>query len=164
MAKFEFKFEGMEEYALRLSKLGDQTKEIAGKAIYAGAKIVADKVRKNIEGLPTVDFRTHGTSENPLDGITNLQKEGLEKGFGVSPMQEDSGYYNVKVGFDGYNAVKTQEYPQGQPNLLIARSVEGGTSFRQPHPFVAPAIRASKKAAEAKMKQVLEEEIDKIIE
>lgn len=164
MAKFEFKFKGIEEYALKLSKLGDQTEEIAGKAIYAGAKIVADEVRKNIEGLPTVDFRAHGTSDHPLDGITDLQKKGLEEGFGVSTMQEDSGYYNVKVGFDGYNAVKTKQYPQGQPNVMIARSVEGGTYFRRPHPFVAPAVRASKKAAEAKMKQVVEEEINKIME
>lgn len=164
MAKFEFKFKGIEEYALKLSKLGEQTEEIAGKAIFEGAKIVADKVRKNIEALPTVDFRAHGTSDHPLDGITDLQKKGLEEGFGISPMQEDGGYYNVKVGFDGYNAVKTKKYPQGQPNAMIARSVEGGTYFRQPHPFVSPAVRASKKAAEAKMQEVVEEEINKIME
>ncbi len=37
MAKFTFK--GLNEYARRLSKLGDQAERVAGKAIYAAAAL-----------------------------------------------------------------------------------------------------------------------------
>lgn len=161
--KFTISFKGLDEYALKLSNLGDKTEEVAGTAIYEGAKIVADAVKANIQQLPTVDFRARGTSENKLDGVTELQKKGLDESFGISTMQNSDGYFNVKLGFDGYNAVKTQAHPGGQPNQLIARSIEGGTSFRQPHPFVAPALRKTRKAALQKMREVIDEEINKIM-
>ena len=47
-----YQFRGLEEYALKLSKLGAATEKVAGKAIFAGAKVVADEVRKNINALP----------------------------------------------------------------------------------------------------------------
>ena len=46
------KFKGLEEYELQLSRLEKMTPEIAGRAIYQGAKIVADEIRKEIEDLP----------------------------------------------------------------------------------------------------------------
>ena len=61
MATYQFK--GLEEYALKLSKLRDGSREVAGKAIYAGAKIVADAVRENIKSLP-VRRSGYGTTEN----------------------------------------------------------------------------------------------------
>ena len=45
---------GLEEYSLMLSRLYETTDEIAGKALYAGADIVADKVKENIRALPRV--------------------------------------------------------------------------------------------------------------
>lgn len=52
MAKITFK--GLEEYELRLSRMGKETTRIAGAAIYEGAAIVADEIKKGIRGLPVV--------------------------------------------------------------------------------------------------------------
>ena len=95
-------------------------------------------------------------------GVTAPQKAGLIDGMGISPMQDDGGYLNVKIGFDGYNATKTEKYPQGQPNQLVARGVESGTSWKQKKPFIRPAINASKSRAEAEMARILDQEIEKI--
>lgn len=162
MAAFTFK--GLEEYELKLAKLERSTEKIIGKAVYAGAGIVADAVRKNIGSLPIVSPKnSFGTATTPISGVTAAQKAGLlDGGFGVSRMQLDNGYYHVKLGFDGYNRTRTKKYPSGQPNILIARSVENGTSFRTKHPFVSPAVRGSRKAAEQKMKEVLDEEINRL--
>ena len=82
----------------RLSKGAD---DIAGKAIYAGAKIVTDQIAKNIRALPIV--KGFGSESKPLPGgVTMDQKKGLLETLGIAPMQDDHGYYNVKVGFDGY--------------------------------------------------------------
>lgn len=159
MAKITFP--GLNDYELMISKLSKGVDDIAGKAIYAGAGIVADAIKENIKALPIV--RGYGTTENPLPGgVTAPQKAGLIDGLGISPMQSDAGYLNVKIGFDGYNATKTDKYPQGQPNQLVARGVESGTSWKQKKPFIRPAINASKSRAEAEMARILDQEIEKI--
>lgn len=155
-------FKGLEEYELRLSRLGKDTERIAGAAIYAGAAIVADEIKKGIESLPVV--RGYGSPDNPLPGgVTSAQKQGLRDGMGISTMQNKSGYLNVKIGFDGYNATKTQKYPQGQPNQLVARGVESGTSWKQKNPFVRTSVTRAKKTAEEKMASVLDYEMEKIM-
>ena len=148
------KFKGLQEYEFKLSRLEAGTDEIAGKAIYQGAKIVADEVKKNIETLPVIKDE-RGSGNNLLDGLI--------KSWGIAPMESKNGYLSVKLGFDGYNSVVTSKYPKGQPNVLIARAVESGTSFRKKHPFVSPAVKKTRKKAEAKMKEVLDEEINKIM-
>ena len=83
-------------------------------------------------------------------------------GFGVSPLQDDSGYRNVKLGFDGYNSVKTKKYPQGQPNALIARVTESGSSYREKTPFIRPAVNAARKPAEKAGQAKIDEKIKSI--
>ena len=132
-----------------------------GRAVYAGAGIVADAVKQGIQSLPVVTG--YGTDTNPLPGgVTAVQKAGLLDGFGISKLQDDGGYLNVKLGFDGYNRTRTEMYPQGQPNQLVARGVESGTSWKQKKPFIRPATTRSRKAAETEMKRVIDEEIEKI--
>lgn len=136
------RFRGLAEYERQLSQLQRGTDEIAGKAIYAGAETVADAIKQNIQGLPSK---------------TGTTRQGLLEGFGIAPLQDDYGYLNVKIGFDGYNA-------KGVPNALMARVFESGTSKVPKHPFVRPAINTSRKQAEAKMAAVLDEEIKKIMD
>ena len=62
MAKITFP--GLSDYELMISKLSKDVDDIAGKAIYAGAGIVADAIKENIKALPIV--RGYGTTENPL--------------------------------------------------------------------------------------------------
>ena len=155
-----FAFRGLEEYAMKLSKLEAGSQEIAGKAIYEGAKIVADEIKAGIMYIPVATNKA-GSSEKKIDSITPGQRRGLIEGMGISPMRQDNGYWNVKVGFDGYNGVKTEKYPNGQPNVLIARSVESGTSFRKKRPFVRTAVNRVKNIAVQAMKDVVDKEIEK---
>lgn len=154
-----FQFKGLEEYALKLSNLVADTEEIAGKAIYKAAGLVTDAVRKNIASLP--ERKGYGTPERPLRGVTAKGKKGLLAGLGITPLGNKDGYWNVKIGFDGYNTVKTKKYPRGQPNQLVARGVESGTSWLEKTPFVAPATRKTRKAAIAAMQEVIDTELEK---
>lgn len=149
---------GMDEYLQKLGNLELRAPESIGKAVYKGADIVADAVKANINNMPVEDqFSEH------ITGIKSIQKIGLIKSFGIAKMRDDNGYYNVKLGFDGYNALKTKKYPQGQPNAMIARTFESGNSFTKKIPFVAPAVRATREAAEAKMAQVIDTEVSKVM-
>lgn len=159
MAKITFP--GLAEYELMLSRLEGSTDEMIGRAVYAGAGIVADAIKANIKALPIV--RGYGTADKPLPGgVTAPQKAGLVAGMGISKLQDDNGYLNVKIGFDGYNSTQTEKYPQGQPNQLVARGVESGTSWKKKKPFIRPAVNASRDQAEAEMARILDEEIKKL--
>ena len=160
MAKI--KFNGLVQYEKMLSKLDSETDQIIGKAIYGGAKIVADEIKKNIKSLPIIK-PSQQKNQTLLQGITTAQRKGLEEGFGIAPMEYKNGYRSVKLGFDGYNRTITKQFPKGQPNVLIARTVEGGTSVRKKIPFVRPAIKATKEKAQKEMSDIFDKEISKIM-
>lgn len=145
--------------------MGKEGKTIAEKAVCAGAAIVADAVRANIDALPAVKDEWGVIAYNNHWGapLTETAKKGLQDGFGISPMGSEDGMLNVKLGFDGYNGMKTKKYPKGQPNVLLARSIESGSSIAKKRPFVAPAVRKTKKAAEETMAKIIDEESAKIM-
>lgn len=129
--------------------------------MFDGAAVVADRVKANIGSIPIDNRFVRG--DETLNGISELQKQGLEQGFGIAPMRDEGGYMHVKLGFNGYNAVRSKKYPAGQPNSVIARSVNSGTSFRQRIPFVDDAVNASKAQAEEAMKKTFDEELGKVM-
>lgn len=159
MAKIEMK--GLDLYLVQLSRLEMATKEeIIGKAIYEGAGIVADAIREELEKLPTDE--SFGTTEHPAKGIKAVQKVGLLQSMGISEMREENGMYNVKIGFDGYNKVKTARWPKGQPNTMVARAAESGTTWLQKSPFARPAVRNTRKKALDKMGESVDQEISRL--
>ena len=157
-----FQFGGIDNYIKQLNKLQQSTKDgVVGKTVYAGAAVVADAVKDAIRALPVGSG--HAAQGELVDTVTLSQKEGLLDGFGVSRMKDDDGFVNVKLGFDGYNSTKTEKYPNGQPNVLIARSVNSGTTFRKKTKFVDKEVNSAKKAAEAAMDAACSREIEKIM-
>ncbi len=161
MARISFK--GGDEYALKLSQLASGADDVAKKAIYQAAKIVADKISANIAALPTESYR-YLRGGDKFSGVPEREKNDLKESFGVTPIQQNAdGDWNVKIGFDGYGSTPTKKYPKGLPNQLLARSIESGSSVRQKRPFVRPAVNAVKKQAINEMHAVIDEEIQKII-
>lgn len=161
-----FAVQGVEEYAMKLHKLGSGSQEIAGKAIYAAADIVANQIKSNIEALPTVleadNVKAYRKGEK--SGISKRQKDGLKESFGIASMKLDNnGFYNVKLGFDGYNNVKTRKYPKGQPNQMIARTIESGATYMDKHPFIRPAVNATRKKALEEMQRIIDEATEKVM-
>lgn len=154
---------GLNNYIAYLQSIEAVTDEMIGEAVYDMAKVVADKVRANIEALPAVSNEANiATYREGYSRLSEPEKQGLLDGFGVSPMQDDSGYCNVKLGFDGYSSIKTKKYPQGQPNALIARVTESGSSYREKTPFIRPAVNAARKPAEKAGKAKIDEKIKSI--
>ena len=151
---------GMEDYVAYVERLTENSEKILGEAVYEMAKVVADQVRSNIEALPTVTNAANiAMYKQGRSKLSDKEKKGLLDGFGVSTAQNDNGYINVKLGFDGYNSVETQKYPKGQPNALIARVTESGSSYREKTPFIRPAVRATKKTAEQAAQAKIDERI-----
>jgi len=132
MAKMQIK--GMDEYAMKLSRLGTRGPEIAKRAVLAGASPVADEIRRGLE--------------KNLSGSI-YSKGDLLDSMGIAPPAVDrGGNTNTKVGFSGYDR-------NGVPNALKARAMESGTSTQPKKPFIRPAVnRAKKKALEEMGKSI----------
>ena len=127
------------------------------KAVAAGAAVVADQIKANLEALPEEEFRKLGEGEI-FHGLPTGQKRDLVDSFGLTPIEKDkNGFIHTKAGFDGYGS-----YPEGIPNQLLARSAESGSSVRQKTPFVEPAVKATRKEAVEKMNAVIEDEFESI--
>lgn len=153
---------GLDDYLAQLGNLERSAKPVIGMAIYQGAKVVADEIRSEIEALPTEPVGVNPESgKKSRRNLTQVEKDGLLEGLGVTKMKDDSGVWNVKIGMDGYNANVTAKWPYGKPNAMIARSLERGTSFMTRIPFIARAVRKSRKQAETAMQAEVDKEIKK---
>lgn len=156
MAKITFK--DVDRYRQFLDRYADQMAqgEVLKKAVAAGAKPVADAIRRNLNALPVVKFRRLRSGET-FTGLSASQKKDLARGFGLAPIKRDmDGGTNTKAGFHGYGRYPTKSYPQGVPNALTARSVESGSSVRIKTPFVRPAVNKTRRSAVKAMGKVID--------
>lgn len=149
---------GLDQYLQQLGNLEEIAPRSMGKAIYEGANIVTDAIRRNIQAM-SVDDTPY---PEKVVGIRSIQKQGLLDSLGIAKATTDNGFRNVKIGFEGYNKLKSTKYPNGQPNAMIARTFEGGNSFTMKQPFVGPAIRSSRLQAETEMANIVDNDIIKI--
>ena len=160
MAKLKFKSGNLDK---RMEKLRISVhRSIGKKALYGGAGIFADELRKETENIPDEVFR-HLDKEEKFRSVAEKDKEHLLAALGISEFYENGHIIEASVGFEGYQGIPTKSYPQGIPNALLARAINSGSSVRQKYPFIDNAARKAASKVEAKMKEITETEIDKIM-
>lgn len=143
MAKAMFKMP--EDFLVKISKLEEKTDEIIPKVLEAGAEVVYEKVKSNLEGVvgKGTKYESRSTGE-------------LIESLGVSPaLLDKNGNYNVKVGF-------SEPRKDSGSNARIANILEYGKSGQAPKPFLKSAKATSKKPCIEKMKSVLEKEMNQL--
>ena len=140
------KFPNIEVYAKELEALGREAPATINMAVYEGAKVLAEAIQKEISGLTE---------------LTAPQRKGLHDGLGVARFWEENGATLTRVGFDGYNIIKTRRWPKGQPNVMIARALIRGTSWMMPNKFTDRAARKARAAAIAAMEERINKRLAK---
>lgn len=167
MAKFELDTAKFDAYLRRLAELQYNCEPVLKASIYEGARVATDEMRKTIIALPVHRKGTAG-------GVREYEKAALLEGLGITPMGWDGDFLNVKLGFDGYYKPPDAELramrrevgsksrsrrENGIPTVVVARSVESGTSFSQKTPFVRPTVNRIRKTVVAEMQRELEKQI-----
>ena len=143
---------GLDTYIATLEQLAGPALDADMKrAIYEGAGVMMDAVKAEVNALPVYAGFKRGTPENKIEGVSIAQKKGLMDGLGISRMRYDGDFLNAKIGADGYNSVVTWTWPQGQPNAMIVRSLEAGTSFLKRSPIITRAVRKARAKTEKTM-------------
>ena len=151
-------FEGLDNVITLCEMTYRQTSKIVGKSIYPGAKVMLTAAEKATASIITDSTHTSKMRVGP----TEQQKQGLIESLGVAPIRRDDWGWNVKIGYDGYNGIVTKKYKKGQPNIMIARSVESGTSFMYPQHFMERAVESTRKQVEETIENAFYEEIKSI--
>lgn len=129
----KFEVDGMDDFIQICVYTDKQLDRTIGRAVYPAAKYLANEVKQAINELDTDDTHSKGMRLGP----TTAQKVGLQKSFGIARLRRKHNGYNVKLGFDGYNDVRTGKWAdKGQPNAMIARTVNRGTSWMRSQPFM----------------------------
>jgi hypothetical protein len=125
------------EFAEKLSLLGNKTDEIIPRVLDAGGDIVLEKVRDNLNAV--------------LSGESSGE---LARSLGKSPakLSRDGDSYDLKVGF-------AENRTDGRSNAMIANILEFGKVNQPPKPFLKPSKRHSQAACEEAMKRKFESEI-----
>lgn len=143
---------GLDTYIATLEQLaGPALDADMERAIYEGAGVMMDAVKAEVNALPVYAGFKRGTPENKIEGVSIAQKKGLMNGLGISRMRYDGDFLNAKIGADGYNGIRTKRWPQGQPNAMVVRSLEAGTSFLKRSPIITRAVRKARAKAEKTM-------------
>ena len=161
MATFKVS-DGIDNYIRQLQNCADKTENIIKRSAWEGARVVMDAVKAEANGIPT-----HGSTKSSTDivnGLTPTQKAGVIASLGIARFREDGNFINVKIGSDGYNTVYTKKYPKGQPNAMLIRSLESGTSFRNPYPFVSRAVSKTRGKSIEAMRKQCDEEVKKYVQ
>lgn len=157
MATLEF--DSIDGYISQLEKLYGDTEEIVGAAVFDGAGIAMMHVIQGINSITTDNKR--GSPEKPCNGPSTYEKNGLMMSVGIAKARYDGTFYNVKIGFDGYDDIQTKAWPKGRPFSMIARSIESGTSWMRKQPFMRKAEQAAKGPCERAMALAIDREVDK---
>lgn len=160
------KIDGLEAYQKQLEALGNDITGILKRGVYDGADVVADAVRSSLSSLPVSDDveAIRAYREGRPGPLTSKQKAGLLRGLGLAKMQNSDGFVSTKLSFAGYNDVKTKKFPKGQPNIMIAASIENGTSASKRQPFMRTAVNKVKAASKAAMEATVTSDIENIME
>lgn len=152
---------GFDEYIATLRRVSDHTEGVCTKVVYEGAGSAAESLKKGVQRVPTGAF-TWGTRAAKVSHITPTQQGDMLKSIGIARFGKGGGKIDTSVGIHGYNSIQTKKYPKGQPNILLARSITSGTSFREKNPCIRQSVKGASRPARQKMKTVFETEIAKL--
>ena len=157
MAKI--KFTGFQEYMRKMEKMYGHSEELCTEALKAGCAVIGNAQKEAIYGIPT-DPRIY--VDGMRHGILPEAKQALIDSYGIAPVRSKNFVYERKTGFDGYNNIVTKRWPKGQPNDMVARSVESRTSFLPPYKFMDKVARSSQAEAETAMQDAIDKAVNRL--
>ena len=155
----KYRFKGLNEYVDKLVALSNafNADVCIENAVTKGSEVVAEYTVKELENLP-VD-NTPGRIEQ-RKGIRSIQKAFLIKSFGVTPLDRKGSFINRKTGVD--KGVLTYDGGGYTPAVVLARTLERGTSFLPKNPVFSRASRKARTPCLEAMQESLNEDIARI--
>ena len=156
---YEMKVDGMAEISTLLDKMDKEAPKVAARALYEGAGIMADEIKKGAGLIKTAPFKYAGNGESRLPSPE--EKEIVTAAAaGIAKFNKNGTEVDTSVGFrnSGYAELKGKMVPIPR----IVNAINSGTSFMNKQPFVRKAAKAASPKALDAMRKRIEEEFEAI--
>lgn len=140
--------QGGSEFDALLYRLAEDSEEASKEAVRAGAGLLADRLREDYQAVLGED----STGQ-------------MLKAMGITPVKLNSkGWWNAKIGFEGYDLRKSKSWPKGVPHQLKARVIESGRKGqkRKKHQIVKKALKTYREQVLSEMEQTMRKRIDQM--
>lgn len=134
-----------DDFLIKISKLSENTDFIVPRVLKAGAEVVFEKVKSNLQSVVGKNTKSKSRASGELISALGI----------TSVKQDKNGDFNIKVGFN-------EPRSDGGSNAKIANILEYGKSGQKAKPFLKPAKLQSKGACIEVIKNTLESEIEKL--
>lgn len=152
------KVEGLEELSRKLSNLGERAEEVAARALYAGAGVMADAYAQAVNSIETDKFRYAFNGRKRLPSPE--EKAALVGKIGIAKFDKNGAEVNTAVGISGklgYANIGGKQVAVRK----IAYSINSGTEFMVKQPVFRRAATQTRAAASeaiaARADQLIEE-------
>ena len=156
---YQIKVDGMAEISEPLDKMDEKAPGVAAKALYEGAGIMADEIKKDAATIRTAPFKWASSREGQTRLPSPEEKEiVMQAAAGIAKFNKNGTEVDTSVGYRnaGYAQLKGKTVPIPK----IVNSINSGTSFMSKQPFVRKAASSGGKKAIAAMKEVIETEFE----
>ena len=150
---YQMKVDGMSELSELLDKMEQRAPAVAAQALYDGAGIMAEEIRKGAGTIKTAPFRyTKNGTRLPSPEEKAIV---VSAGAGIAKFDKNGTEVDTSVGYrsSGYAMLGKKK----KPIPLIVNSINSGTSFMNKQPFVRKAARTGAPKAMTAMKAKIEE-------
>ena len=151
---------GIEELSRKLNALGDKAEEVASRALYVGAGVMADQYSAAAKSIRTAPFRYvfNGQKRDP----SPEEKAAVQGQTGIARFRKNGSEVDTSVGVGarGYVNIGGKQ----KAAAMIANSINSGTSFMTKQPVFRRAATQGAGPASAAIVQaadILIEEITK---
>lgn len=145
--------EGMDDLSRMLAELGRQGPEVASRALYKGAKVMADEFTAAVDRIRTEPFRGKRQKRLP----SPEEKAALAGKSGIAKFKKDGTEVDTLIGISN-NAGYVNLGKRRTAVMEIARSINSGTSFMNKQPVFRKAIRTASGPA----KEAIAEEAERL--
>ena len=153
---FVMEIDGMAEVSEMLTKLEEDAPKIAAKALYEGAGIMADEIKKGAESIRTAPFKY--AKEGTRLPSPEEKEIVMQAGVGIAKFNKEGAEVDTSVGYR--NAGYADLNGKQKPIPMIVNAINSGTSFMTKQPFVRKAASSGGKKAMEAMKTAIEAEFE----
>lgn len=158
---YQMKVDGMAELSEMLEQMENEAPKVAARALYEGAGMMADEIRKGAEGIKTAPFDWASKSKGETRLPSPEEKEIiLAASAGIAKFNKNGTEVDTSVGFR--NAGYAELNGKTVPIPVIVNAVNSGTSFMKKQPFVRKSARTATPKVLEKMRKYIEAEFEAI--
>ena len=153
---YQMKVDGMAEISELLSQMEEKAPAVAARALYDGAGIMADEIRKGTETIKTAPFKY---ARNGTRLPSPEEKEIVSQAaVGIAKFDKNGTEVDTSVGFrqSGYAELNGKQ----KPIPVIVNAINSGTSFMNKQPFIRKAANSGAPKAMKAMKDRIESDFE----